>query len=151
MVQHSSAQRQDGIDSDSLERLPAYEQNANGELEDSVHLASLAEKKRRWWRNAFINCLLIGSWYVSDLTRKVELKVELRFALPLCPSHRYFFATILSVYNKWMFSPDRFGFPFPLFVTMMHMYVQFALAASLRALWPRRFRAEHIPSRRDYA
>ena len=26
------------------------------------HLASVAEKKRLWWRNAFVNTLFIASW-----------------------------------------------------------------------------------------
>ena len=69
---------------------------------------------------------------------------------PLRPL-RYFFATVLSVYNKWMFSREHFGFPFPLFVTMMHMYIQFMLAAVLRMFWPRKFRPEHSPTRADYA
>jgi solute carrier family 35 protein C2 len=34
--------------------------------EDS-HLASIAEKKRLWWRNATINTLFIGSWYADVL------------------------------------------------------------------------------------
>lgn len=28
----------------------------------NVHLATLEEKKRRWWRNAFINTMFIASW-----------------------------------------------------------------------------------------
>ena len=32
---------------------------------EAVHLATLAEKKRRWWRNAFINTIFIASWCVS--------------------------------------------------------------------------------------
>ena len=31
---------------------------------DGIHLASLTEKKRLWWRNAFINTVFIASWYV---------------------------------------------------------------------------------------
>jgi len=30
----------------------------------AIHLASLAEKKRLWWRNAFINTIFIASWWV---------------------------------------------------------------------------------------
>ncbi|KAI0633289.1 TPT-domain-containing protein [Trametes polyzona] len=89
-----------------------------------VHLASLAEKKRLWWTNALINLLFIASWF--------------------------FFATLISVYNKWMFSPEHYGFPSPLFVTTIHMWVQFALAAMLRFTMPHRFRPEQSPSRRDY-
>lgn len=32
---------------------------------EGVHLASIAEKKHLWWRNAIINTLFIASWYVS--------------------------------------------------------------------------------------
>jgi len=49
-----------------------------------------------------------------------------------------------------MFSRAHFGFPAPLFVTMMHMFVQFGLAAMLRALWPDTFRPRENPTRRDY-
>ncbi|CCL99847.1 uncharacterized protein FIBRA_01871 [Fibroporia radiculosa] len=89
-----------------------------------VHVASLAEKKRLWWRNAVINVGFIASWFA--------------------------FAIVLSVYNKWMFSPEQFGFPSPLFVTTLHMAVQFTLAALLRVMWPRHFRPAHSPSRTDY-
>lgn len=63
---------------------------------------------------------------------------------------RFFFATVISVYNKWMFSPQRFGFPSPLFVTTVHMFIQFMLAATIRFLWPRHFRPEYDPSPADY-
>jgi solute carrier family 35, member C2 len=64
---------------------------------------------------------------------------------------RFSFAIILSVYNKWMFSAEHFAFPFPLFVTTMHMFVQFVLATLIRNIWPKRFRPENTPSRMDYA
>ena len=63
---------------------------------------------------------------------------------------RFVFATILSVYNKWMFSADYFGFPYPLFVTTLHMFVQFSLSAGVRAVWPHRFKPERSPSKGDY-
>ncbi|KIP08495.1 hypothetical protein PHLGIDRAFT_104289 [Phlebiopsis gigantea 11061_1 CR5-6] len=125
MAQYSSVHSHDPLPPHSLEQPPAYSQHDDDDPEDHVHIATLEEKKRRWWRNAFINTALIASWY--------------------------FFATILSVYNKWMFSKEYFGFPFPLFVTMLHMYVQFLLAALLRVALPHKFRPEHSPSRRDYA
>ncbi|KIM79047.1 hypothetical protein PILCRDRAFT_823899 [Piloderma croceum F 1598] len=49
-----------------------------------------------------------------------------------------------------MFAPERFGFPYPLFVTALHMFVQFSLAASIRAIWPKQFRPERNPVRNDY-
>src|SRR6266540_89182 len=37
-----------------------------------IHLASLAEKKRLWWRNAFINTIFIASWCVLLLRIQSE-------------------------------------------------------------------------------
>ena len=65
-------------------------------------------------------------------------------------SSRFLFATLLSVYNKWMFSPDRFAFPYPLFVTSLHMLIQFILAGVLRYSLPAHFKPEHNPNPRDY-
>ena len=66
------------------------------------------------------------------------------------PSCRFVLAIVLSLYNKWMFAPEHFGFPLPLFVTMLHMFVQTALASILRFRWPRRFRPEYDPSKEVY-
>ena len=63
---------------------------------------------------------------------------------------RFLFATLLSVYNKWMFSPERYGFPFPLFVTSLHMWIQFACAASVRVLLPAYFRPPEKPTMKQY-
>ena len=49
-----------------------------------------------------------------------------------------------------MFSRAHFGFPAPLFVTTMHMFVQGGLAAILRAYWPKAFRPPENPTGRDY-
>ncbi len=49
-----------------------------------------------------------------------------------------------------MFAPEHFGFPLPLFVTMLHMFVQTALASVMRFRWPHRFRPKHDPSKEDY-
>lgn len=95
-----------------------------GHGEPNIHIASLAEKRRIWWRTAIINACFIASWYI--------------------------FATILSLYNKWMFSPDLFGFPYPLFVTTLHMFVQFVLAAALRVCFSHHFRPGRNPSVKDY-
>jgi solute carrier family 35, member C2 len=113
---------------------------------EGIHLASIAEKKRLWWKNATINTLFIGSWY-ADLCAS-EAHSLLRYDARL--SSRFSFATVLSVYNKWMFSTEHFGFPFPLFVTAMHMFIQFILAALMRNIWPTRFRPDYSPSRLDY-
>ncbi|KAI5117229.1 hypothetical protein M0805_001587 [Coniferiporia weirii] len=96
------------------------------DLDDYVKGAVLSKEERRrlWWRDAVINLLFIAAWFII--------------------------AIVLSVYNKWMFSPDRYGFSWPLFVTMLHMFVQFALAALVRNVWSRKFRPLHNPSKKDY-
>ena len=58
---------------------------------------------------------------------------------------------VLSVYNKWMFSKEHYDFPFPLFVTTLHMCVQFLISVALRAIFPRMFKSEQSPGRDDYA
>ncbi|KAG6866668.1 hypothetical protein C0991_000778 [Blastosporella zonata] len=63
---------------------------------------------------------------------------------------QFLFATALSVYNKWMFSSDHFGFPYPLFVTTIHMFVQFILAAIMRTFWPNHFKPTNKPTVADY-
>jgi solute carrier family 35 protein C2 len=50
-----------------------------------------------------------------------------------------------------MFSPDKLGFPFPLFVTTLHMLVQWLLATLVRRIWPQHFKPETNPSKHDYA
>ncbi|OCH92509.1 TPT-domain-containing protein [Obba rivulosa] len=95
-----------------------------GDYDAQVHIASEAEKRRLWWRNALMNALFIASWFL--------------------------FATLLSVYNKWMFSEDHFNFPYPFFVTTLHMLIQFSLAATLRFTFPQHFRPKRSPSRPDY-
>lgn len=40
----------------------------------------------------------------------------------------YLFSTLISVYNKWMFDPKKHNFPYPIFVTSLHMSVQFSIA-----------------------
>ncbi|KAK4190494.1 triose-phosphate transporter family-domain-containing protein [Podospora australis] len=59
----------------------------------------------------------------------------------------YFFSLLISLYNKWMFSPDKLGFPFPMFTTAVHMLVQFSLASLVLWLIPS-FRPYHsqLPS-----
>ncbi|KAK6540697.1 Triose-phosphate Transporter [Orbilia ellipsospora] len=50
-----------------------------------------------------LNALLIGMWYM--------------------------FSLLISVYNKWMFSEKHLNFRFPLFITSIHMLVQFSLSS----------------------
>ncbi|KAL5636207.1 hypothetical protein ACGC1H_004879 [Rhizoctonia solani] len=99
---------------------PDIEFETDGESQQSRE-----QRKREWWRNAFINSLFIATWFG--------------------------FATILSIYNKWMFSGDKFGFPSPLFVTSMHMLMQFLLAALCRFMYPSTFGSPYSPNRKQYA
>ena len=69
---------------------------------------------------------------------------------PRLISFRFGFATVLSIYNKWMFSADKFGFPSPLFVTTMHMVMQFLLAALARLLFPSTFGSPYSPNLKQY-
>lgn len=57
----------------------------------------------------------------------------------------YTFSLLLSLYNKWMFAPGHLNFPFPLFVSGLHMVVQFILSGLVLWRFPR-FR----PKREDY-
>ncbi|KAF5388761.1 hypothetical protein D9757_005639 [Collybiopsis confluens] len=85
--------------------------------------ASLDERKRIWWRNAVLNGCFIASWF--------------------------FFAILLSMYNKWMFSDTHLNFPYPLFVTSLHMVVQFTLSGLVLTVWPK-FKPERYPTPQEY-
>ncbi|PWN43683.1 TPT-domain-containing protein [Ceraceosorus guamensis] len=92
--------------------------------------AEAVARRRAFWRAAVINISLIGSWYL--------------------------FSTIMSLYNSWLFSKKRYGFSYPLFVTSMHMLVQFALSSLLLSLcssWVPRTRSgkRARPAARDWA
>ncbi|KAG9019043.1 Triose-phosphate Transporter [Tulasnella sp. 427] len=104
-----------------------------------------ASRRRQWWRDAIVNCLFIASWYID---------ISLWFRPQQPGSHlalvRFAFATLLSMYNKWMFTPAYFNFPFPLFVTTMHMAMQFILAASIRRIWPHIFNPPGRPTGQEY-
>lgn len=95
-------------------------------------------------------------------------------------AHRYTFSTLISLYSassrhvqppppipfrrrhtdvptgpcasadKWMFSPEHYGFGFPLFVTACHMLVQFVLCSLVLTIFPS-LRPAHRPEPRGYA
>ncbi|KAK5169057.1 uncharacterized protein LTR77_006366 [Saxophila tyrrhenica] len=62
-------------------------------------------------RNLMINAFLIALWYSFSIS--------------------------ISVYNKWMFSSENLDFHYPLFVTSMHMLVQFTLSSAVLYFVPR--------------
>ncbi|KAJ2848417.1 hypothetical protein IWW36_003309 [Coemansia brasiliensis] len=57
----------------------------------------------------------------------------------------YSFSGLLSVYNKWLFGTSERDFPFPLFVTSVHMLVQYLLAGIALWIFPR-FKATQTPT-----
>jgi len=112
----------------NYERVPdEYEEDSHLAFDDTgvSHRRTQEERKRLWWRNAIVNLLFITAWFLISIT--------------------------LSVYNKWMFSPDRFGFSWPLFVTTFQFLVQFGFAGGLRMILPNHFRPKYNPNRQAYA
>ncbi|KAJ2593696.1 hypothetical protein H4R99_006016 [Coemansia sp. RSA 1722] len=49
----------------------------------------------------------------------------------------YTFSSVLSVYNKWLFGKSERDFSFPLFVSSIHMLVQYSLATLCLRLFPK--------------
>lgn len=140
-------------------------------LSPGGRMSDKAEKERLrvlWWRSAAINLLFILSWSVPN-----KHGGGARFFLlcsPLCVC-RYTFSTLISVYSasspfftpleskltlssstadKWMFSEDHYNFPYPLFVTSVHMLVQWTLSA-ITLYFFRHLRPTTRPSAPDYA
>ncbi|SPO39590.1 related to YMD8 - putative nucleotide sugar transporter [Pseudozyma flocculosa] len=115
---------------------PRYDDGEDGRTAtaralEHVDGGTTKERKRAYWRAAAVNLTLIGGWYT--------------------------FSTLISIYNKWMFSPDRLNFSFPLFVTTCHMVMQFILASLAMKLFdeklvPRKPNGERArPSGHDWA
>jgi hypothetical protein len=63
----------------------------------------------------------------------------------------YTFSLLLSLYNKWMFAPDHLDFPFPLFVTGLHMMIQFIMSGMVLWWFPQfRPKPGDYMSKKDY-
>ncbi|KAK1776143.1 triose-phosphate transporter family-domain-containing protein [Copromyces sp. CBS 386.78] len=77
---------------------------------DRIWEAEKLEADRAVFKNAVINVGLILLWY--------------------------FFSLSISLYNKWMFDPQKLNFRFPLFTTATHMLVQFSLASMVLFFFP---------------
>ncbi|GAA5823356.1 hypothetical protein JCM11251_007578 [Rhodosporidiobolus azoricus] len=113
-----------GLRRGSLARLEAGRRSTRAGGFDAA--SDEAEKERLrvlWWRSASINVLFILAWYC--------------------------FSTLISVYNKWMFSEDHYNFPYPLFVTSVHMLVQFCLSALTLSIFTH-LRPTSRPAAGDY-
>ncbi|KAK4208799.1 putative nucleotide-sugar transporter YMD8 [Rhypophila decipiens] len=70
---------------------------------DAITTDEIKEADKSVLRRLLINATLIGLWYLFSLS--------------------------ISLYNKWMFDPQKLNFPFPLFTTATHMIVQFSLSS----------------------
>ncbi|KAL2128087.1 hypothetical protein VTI74DRAFT_9741 [Chaetomium olivicolor] len=77
---------------------------------DTISPEEKKEADRNVVKSLVINGVLIGLWY--------------------------FFSLLISLYNKWMFSPDKLNFPFPMFTTSVHFLVQFSLASTVLFFFP---------------
>lgn len=67
MVQPPPTHSHEDYDEEAITNGDYHGGDDAGEFGSSVHLATLKEKKRRWWRNALINIAFISSWCVSTL------------------------------------------------------------------------------------
>lgn len=89
----------------------------------STESSSSHQRRLLWWREAAINVVYILAWYT--------------------------FSTVISVYNKWMFAPEHYNFPYPLFVTSVHMVVQWSLSALVLTTF-KSLRSPNRPKSKDY-
>lgn len=63
----------------------------------------------------------------------------------------YTFSLTLSVFNKWLFSKDEYDFHYPLFTTMVQMWLQFAISVLLVYVFIPRLKPTKYPSLKEYA
>ncbi|KAI8381568.1 triose-phosphate transporter family-domain-containing protein [Radiomyces spectabilis] len=105
----SSSESNDSLFHDDLDSLPSETLLRGDHKSQSQRL--LNEHKKAILKTSAINVFWILMWYT--------------------------FATFLSVYNKWIFSIDYYGFQFPLFVTTIHMVVQFFFAGTSLVIAPK--------------
>jgi hypothetical protein len=75
--------------------------------EGDVHIASHAEKKRLWWKNALINAFFILTWYdaptfifFSGTTERLRVGSSLQRCSP-CITNGYFLRTTLISLSRY--------------------------------------------------
>ncbi|KAK4703729.1 solute carrier family 35, member C2, partial [Phenoliferia sp. Uapishka_3] len=100
----------------------------------SASVSSLDSRQRRiiWWKRAGINVLFIGAWYISSSSFVGASS-----------------ANTSALADKWMFSEDHYNFRYPLFVTSIHMMVQWLLATLTLSIF-KGLRPSNRPEVRDY-
>ncbi|UZJ54354.1 hypothetical protein CBS101457_003674 [Exobasidium rhododendri] len=137
-------QRDDDEEEDDLIAIPGEHSLLRGEREDDdgpsyrqVDGPGLSSgrglDRATMIRKIIVNLALIGSWF--------------------------FFSTLMNLYNSWLFSKKRHNFSYPLFVTSIHMLVQFGLSSLLmcacrrnRRVVPRKSNGKRArPEARDWA
>ena len=144
---------------------PRHSRSHSDSSHDRLHhrrTESSSSRQRRllWWREAAINVVYILAWCaLSFSSRRISL-------IPTFPL-RYTFSTVISVYSqsphshpslyhseplatdKWMFAPEHYNFPYPLFVTSVHMVVQWSLSALVLTTF-KSLRSPNRPKSKDY-
>ncbi|KAK3310432.1 triose-phosphate transporter family-domain-containing protein [Chaetomium strumarium] len=94
-------------------------------------------KRRKRRRNQLLDQRIAG----GDISPEEKKEADRNVARSLLVNGAliglwYFFSLSISLYNKWMFSPDNLNFPFPMFTTAVHFLVQFTLASVVLWLFP---------------
>ncbi|MCJ1249252.1 Triose-phosphate Transporter [Trapelia coarctata] len=118
---------------------PSSEEEVTDDEEAGLTKADRGRRRRRKGRHTSLDERVSGSPKISKKERKLaDLSVLKSSAInALLIGLWYLFSLSISIYNKWMFSPEHLNFHFPLFTTCMHMLVQFCLASTVLFLIPR--------------
>ncbi|KAI8984699.1 hypothetical protein BDF20DRAFT_861276 [Mycotypha africana] len=111
-------------DVDGIDEIPQQQQPSNASLIDhAIKEEAAIQHKQSMVKTSAVNLFWVLMWYT--------------------------FATVLSIYNKWMFSENHYNFHYPLFVTTFHMIVQFVCSGSTLLVVPK-LRPKKRPSSKDY-
>jgi solute carrier family 35 protein C2 len=85
---------------------------------------------------------------VADLMRMIDFEKTRRVSLLIFGW--YMFSISLQVYNKWLFSPTHNDFHYPLFTTMIHMFIQSLLSTlAVKFIYPE-LQPKKSPSKQQY-
>ncbi|MCJ1395982.1 Triose-phosphate Transporter [Xylographa bjoerkii] len=131
---------------DKAERL-SEEEGLTDDEETGLTTVDKGKRRRRKRRHTLLDERIAGDAGTSKQERKLaDFNVLKNSAInALLISSWYLFSLSISIYNKWMFSPEHLNFHFPLFTTCMHMLVQFSLASAVLFFIPHfRPRADSI-------
>ncbi|KAK4128156.1 TPT-domain-containing protein [Parathielavia appendiculata] len=94
-------------------------------------------KRRKRRRNQLIDQRIVKDDISPEEKKQADLTVVRRLLINgALIGLWYFFSLLISLYNKWMFSPDKLNFRFPMFTTAVHFLVQFSLASLILLLFP---------------